>query len=338
MTSTITTFTHGLADSGDVQLASRLSDKYHIPHLRMIFDDNFFESLPQYWRETVCVSEGALGIENALNVVSWKTESQSTISLDSHGGPLFRRQIFKSQEGYLRRSKDFIKTFFHLSASALLHSEFMNSELQEVGVKIGMRSLSEYFSSLPTDLTAGDKIDLYYLEQMCAHKYSQYGNAQLNYIGLSHPLLSLGTYIPITGIPSRERKRNIIYHYLFSRFAPELKHIRMDNSGYPVPYFGYRILRYIPPIYEKIVRKMPEYFYRFSLRKPVISHRMLVRKNFRELKEILLGTNAKTDSLFVSAKIEKALSDFETGKKDNYAELLQAANLKLLLEYFLQNP
>ena len=132
-TDEITTFTHGLPDSGDMKTAERLSALYHIPHLRVPFDDQFFAQLPNLWREVISLSEGGLGIENALTIPSWKLQAeQFTVSMDSHGGPLYRRQILKSREGILKRSGNFEAAIFNWFASPLLHSDVLKPDIQEL--------------------------------------------------------------------------------------------------------------------------------------------------------------------------------------------------------------
>ena len=331
----IAAFTHGLPDSGDIRVASRITKTYHIPHLRIIFDDSFVKSLSEYWQTTIHLSEGGLGIESSAIIPSWIAESEKfTVSLDSHAGALYRRQFHKAREGYLRRSENFVKTFFDHFASTLFYSELISPQFREAAMHSGLNALTEYFSTQSANLDIGDRIDLYYLEQKCANKYSLSGNAQLNYIGLSHPLLSLDAYSAAMHIPARERKKNIIYRYLFNRFAPELKYFWTDDSGYPVPYFGYRAFRYAAPLFERGLRVLPEYFHKFSPKKPVMSRILIAGNNIKALKEILLDHNVGNDSVFRSEMLEKEISDFEKGKKNNVENLIHAANLKLMLEYF----
>src|SRR5207249_158302 len=103
-----------------------------IPHLKVTFDDILFDSLHYHWRESIILSEGGLGIENAYQLLSWKKESeQFQVSMDSHGGPLYRRQILKSKEGYLNRSAHFAGVFFSLVNSPLLNSEFLSVAVKE---------------------------------------------------------------------------------------------------------------------------------------------------------------------------------------------------------------
>lgn len=334
-TNSITAFTHGLPDSGDMSVASRITNSYNISHLRINFDDSFLKSLSEYWQTTIHISEGGLGIESSANIPSWIAESEKfTVSLDSHAGALYRRQFHKARERYVRRSKNFPKAFFDHFASALFHSELISSQFREAAMNSGMNAFNEYFSSQSANLDIGDRIDLYYLEQICANKYSLSGNAQLNYIGLSHPLLSLAAYSAATHIPARERKKNIIYRYLFNRFAPELKYFWTDDSGYPVPYFGYRTLRYAAPLLQRGLQVLPEYFQKFSPKKPVLTRMLIAGKNIQTLKEILLEHTIGNDSVFSSQILEREISDFEKGKKNNAETLIQAANLKLLLEYY----
>ena len=336
-TNSITTFTHGLPKSGDMRIAERISSLYKIPHLQIPFDDKFFSELPQYWRDVVMLSEGSLGLENAFTLISWQRQSeQFSVLVDSHGGPLYRRQILKSKEGKLRRSDDFINTFFGYFSSSLLKSGFLKPDLLEAAKSTGLDAVKNYFSELPSDLSVGDRIDRFYLEQMCANKYSLAGNAQLGFIGLSHPLMSLKTFDSVTKISSDERKKNSIYRYLLNRFAPELKNILVDNSGYTVPYYGYRSLRYMPQAFERLLSFLPLKNH-ISLRRPIASYELLLQKNIDALKELLLNTDNPATKYFIRENIENVLVEFEkTGR--HAAPLLQAANIYLLLEVFDAKP
>ncbi len=330
----ITTFTHGLPQSGDMKIAAQISKLYNIPHMQLPFDNDFFAELHHHWREVVRISEGGLGLENALNILSWKKQSQEfSVSMDSHGGPLYRRQIFKSREGILKRSNNFANTFFKFFSPAILHSGFLRPDVKEIASKIGADGIDKYFSELPEGLKAGDKVDLFYLEEMCANRYSLESNTQLQYIGLSHPLLSLQAYDWATKIPSEKRKANMIYKYLFNRFAPELKNILVDNSGYAVPYYGYRTLRYAPQALEKLLVILLGKSPRLTLRRPIATYEILLQKNIGPFRELLLDTDNSGGKYFIRENIEMALVEFE--KTGSHAlELLQTANIYLLLEIF----
>jgi hypothetical protein len=332
----VTVFTHGLPGSGDISVASRITRKYDIPHLKILFDDAFFKVFPSLWREAIALSESGLGVENAMAIHSWGIESkQSAVSLDSHAGALYRRQFHKAREGVLRRSNNFSETFFDQFAMPLFHSDLISPEWKQEALQIGMQNVSEFFLGQRSDLDIGDKIDLYYLTGLCANKYALSGNAQINYIGLSHPLLSLEAYAAALHIPANERRTNIIYRYLFNRFAPELKNFLADDSGYPVPYHGYSVLRYAGPVLERGLRILPESFNRFSVYKPVITRRLIVEKSISAIREILEGSS---QSILIPEKIKKSLSDFRKGARDTSPELLQAVNLVLLLDYFASRP
>jgi hypothetical protein len=317
-----------------MRIAERISALYNIPHLQVPFDEKLFSELPQYWREVVMLSEGSLGLENAFNIICWKRQSREfSVLVDSHGGPLYRRQILKSKEGILKRSDNFVNTFFGFFSSSLLYSGFLQPDVLETAKASGLDAVKNCFSELPSDLAVGDRIDRFYLEQMCANKYSLSGNAQLGFIGLSHPLVSLKAFDAVTKISSDERKKNMIYRYLFNRFAPELKNILVDTSGYPVPYYGYRSLRYAPQVFERLLSFLPLKYRKLSLRRPIATHEILLQKNLGSLRELLLDSEQTAGKYFIRERIESALAEFErTGR--HTAPLLQAANIYLLLELF----
>lgn len=331
----VTLFTHGLPKSGDMLVAAKLAKKYNMRHVQIPFDDEMFSQLPDYWRETIAISEGAFSIEDAIVLSSWKRlQKNFRFSIDSEGGPLYRRQIFKAREHYLERSKDFTKDLFGLLTTPLMTSDILLPELKVYAASAALHSVEEYFAQIPEAITVGDKIDLYYSQQIWGNKYCLTGNAQMNYIGVSHPLHSLKAFASAAKLSARKRRTMIIYKYIFDHLAPELKRVRVDNSGYPVPYQGYAIMRYLPQLYERGLRRLPKYFHKFSVRKPIISSEILARKNFSHLRSLILDHDARSDQFFNMNNIEKAVKRFESGKTDNSALLIQVANLRLLLELF----
>ncbi len=331
----ITAVTHGIKDSFDMRIAARLAEKCAMPRYQLIFDDEFFADLPNHWKEVILLTEGGLGIESTFAIASWKKQSEKFgISMESHGGPLYRRQILKAREHTIERAKNFPAALFGFVSTALGNSDLIKPDLADHARKAGMHAIEEYFSSDANRINTGDNIDRYYLEQMSANRYSLSANAQIQFIGLSHPLLSLKAFDAATKIPESERRGNVVYTYLLNRFAPELKNVWVDNSGYAVPYYGYRSLRYVPPLLEMIMRNLPGFSRRFSLRRPATSERTMSQKNFEALKELLLQPDPRMNSIFIRSNIEKAFADLRSGKKVNPAILTQAANLQLLLELF----
>ncbi|MDP4219823.1 MAG: asparagine synthase-related protein, partial [Bacteroidota bacterium] len=122
-TNSVTALTHGLRSSYDMRIARKLASKYSMNHHQIFFDDEFFKELPGHWKEITRLSEGGLGIESTYALASWQRQSKMFgISMESHGGPLYRRQILKARENTLQQAKDFPAALFPYMSSALLKS------------------------------------------------------------------------------------------------------------------------------------------------------------------------------------------------------------------------
>jgi hypothetical protein len=314
----ITFYTHGREDSHDIQIASQIAKRFGYRHRKLLFDTPFFESLYENFVSTVGNSFGAFDIRSSPVTASWKTlPKEVTHVVDSHGGPLLRRQILKAKaftsKGY-QNAAAFVFAYIH---SPLLDSGCLNKDIEQEARRCSLVSLEEIFAILPQDL--GNAIDTFYLDQMCTHRYSVGANMQLNNAVLSHPLLTSTVADLLFKIPSKYRAKNIIPRHLIHSFAPELTKIPLDNSGFYVPYSGYRLLRYFPHVAERLFKS--------KLRKPIFFPSDIINANFESFTEIILSS---PNDYLNKQCVEAILAEHKSGK-DRSELLIAITSASILL-------
>ncbi|HEY6171717.1 MAG TPA: asparagine synthase-related protein [Candidatus Kapabacteria bacterium] len=321
----ITFYTHGREDSHDILIASLIADRFGYRHRKLLFDTSFFASLHENFESTVGNSFGAFDIRSSPVMASWKTlPSEVICSVDSHGGPLLRRQILKAKAFTSKKYPniaDFVLAYIH---SPLLTSGCLNHDVAQEAKQRSLFSLEEIFGKLPSD--HGNAIDTFYLDQMCAHRYSVAANLQMDHVILSHPLLTARIADLIFMIPSELRAKNIIPRHLISSFAPELTKIPLDNAGFHVPYKGYRWRRYFPHAAERLFNS--------KLRKPIFFPSDIINANIGALEEIILSS---TNDHLNSARIEAVLTEHKSGK-DRSELLIAIVSASILFQRLKEIP
>jgi hypothetical protein len=214
--------------------------------------------------------------------------------------------------------------------SSLLDSKFIREDIRQEARKQAMRSLRDFFDALPPALEAGDRIDLFYVNELCANRFSLANNEQIRHFGLAHPLLSADIWRLLLSLPSSYRVTNTVYKYLLHSLAPNLEKIPLDNSGFRVPYRGYRFLRYASQAAEKILQKFSANK-RFSFRSPIYSNDDISRHNLQVIKEIVLIHDGKENEYFQQENIERSFEHIAESDERFPSELLLLASAKLLL-------
>lgn len=322
-------FTLGLPDCTDLRIASRLAVITGFPHSVFRFDEEFISGLRAYWEQTVVQSEGGLGIESSPQFAVWKQlEAHGIRHLDGHGGPIYRRQILKASIHTAHRYPSMADCVFDRMKSPLVRSGVLEKTFCAEAESQTRRALGEYFNALPEVLTAGDRIDRFYIEQQCAHHYALAGNTEMQFTGLSHPLLSARVWELISQLGDSFRATNAVHRYLIHAFSPALEAVPLDNNGFTVPYRGYELLRYLPQAYERYFVKTisglsPALGNELSLQHSPYTLRMVELSSPGSLREIAMSESADFDSIFNRAAIEK-LSSVDPA-------LGAVANAKLLL-------
>ncbi|GBD86571.1 asparagine synthetase B [bacterium BMS3Abin03] len=330
-------FTHGLKESRDITIANKIANKLKLDHEINIFDDRFVESLPGLWEPFVRLTEGLIPVTNAHDIKSWELGKQNyRLLLDSHGGALYRRQFMKVAERRIKNSDSLTDQFFEYVKSPLLNLNLLKDDYKHEAITNSKTALKKYFDSIDHIENTGDKIDLFYIHQLSANRYSLAGNAQMNWVMLAHPFLNLDSFTAVQKIPLRYRKNQYIYRYIVNTTFKKLKSFYLENMGLPAPYFGFTYFRYFPMVYELILqrtiaKKNNSIYKKLSLRKSATDYDLFFRINFKQVEEILLREN----DLFFDIIDKNNLEQFLKNAENNYAYKLSALSNLITFKLFL---
>ena len=334
----VTAFTHGLENSRDIRIAKKLTDMLGIDHQVKIFDDEFIKQLPDLWEHFIRMTEGLVPISSAHALDSWKFgQNHYSLLLDSHGGALYRRQFMKVAERKIDDSQSFAEQFFQFTKSGLLKLNILTPEVQQDAIKHSLIGLNEYFDSIQHNASKGDKIDLFYINQVSTNKYSVAGNVQMNWLLLSHPFLNLEAFKAVQKIPSRYRQNQSIYQYIINQTNKQMKTVWLENMGMPAPYCGFTYVIYIRMIYELLlqrsVAKISKTIYKsLSLRHFVTDYDLFFRINFAKVKEILLSPNNTFFEFVDKKKVENLINHSELNPTYKLSSLNDLITLKLFFD------
>ncbi len=321
----ISFYTHGTPDSFDLRIASQLCSSFGLPHAIFTFDDTVFSDSIRQFDTIVDRSEGGLGVEAALSMeaMQWKGDRFNSI-LDSHGGQIYRRTIFKARIRLLK--KNIISGLNRLFVSQLSRSRFLLPDVLSSSSQRVSRALEQYFSTLPFHLVTGDKIDRFFIDILCNNKYSNVGNVEMNYTRLAHPLLDIKVAELLSRIPEDFRRRNLVYESLYESLVPELKRFPLENNGYKIPFNGYRWKRYIPQSLELFFKKIG---IPYSFQRPITSQDLVMKFGKTRAQEIL-----EENLSFITEYVDSAGLRSEMDKQAlTNVELVALTNFALLMRY-----
>lgn len=323
-----TLFTLGMPGCGDIRIATQLAGQVGFPHVVFPYDGEFLRHLPDYWSATVRESEGGLGIESSPQFATWMIRhAPGRRHMDGHGGPIFRRQILKAVHQQAKRYPSLAQFIFAKMASPLMQGNVLRADAHAAAEAATRAALEEYFGTLPSRLPRGDQIDRFYIDQQCGHHYSLTGNLEMQHSGLSHPLLSFAVWELLSQLSGPYRASNGVHRAIIHRLAPALERYPLDNSGFRVPYRGYRALRYVAHGSERLLRLatqrvVPALGGRLSLRRPPFSGAMVASADPERLRAIAMQRSV-VDEYFHRDAIE-ALPAW-------HPALMAVANVKTLL-------
>lgn len=336
----VVAFTHGLPQSHDVRISQRIARHLKLNHVVQIIDHEFIQKLPELWNKFTLLNEGVNPITSAHALLSWELSSHNfKVLMDSHGGALYRRQYMKVFEKKIRNRPDFFRQIYDSLKTPLIMQFLSDNDHSKVIMKDCLEGLGIYFDKLKEILLPGDKIDLFYIQQVSGMKYSCAGNVQMNYVILAHPFLNLKAFKAVQKIQVPIRRKHLIYKNIVNFTAPELKHFPLENMGFRVPYFGFTSLRYVPMVYELILGKLrsalsEELYQNLSLRRFVTDYDLFFKIHFEKIRDILLRNNDTFFNIFDRKKLENFLYQQELQKSYKLTDLTNLLSFKLLLDIF----
>jgi hypothetical protein len=257
--------------------------------------------------------------------------------LDSFGGAFYRRQRMKVAERLINPKRDLIPQLLRFERSPLIASGLLRSDARTAIEEAAAMALRAYYDSISETEHLGDKLDRYHFEQVDVMRDSLAGNAQMNFIGLAHPFLSLPAIEAMTRLPIEERRRDAAHKFIVHESFPALERFALDNVGFTAPYRGFSTLRYGPMIVERglryVAKIFPKALHGVSLRRPTMDADMILRPGLKELREIVLSSHPQYDRFVNLEKVESAVREFEEHGSQASA-LVQLVSFRLFLDLF----
>lgn len=247
-------YTHGLLDSTDIVIARKIAAQLQVDHEEFLLEDHFFATLPDLWSKTITLTEGGATIDAAVVLAAWqRLQGRYKILIDGHGGAHYRRQVSKGREKLKRSDETDSEFILKCLGSPLRISSLLNEDVRRNATTAALNGIDECLGAFGNP-QLGDAIDLFYLNTISGERYAAIANAQMNYIGLSHPFLSVRAFQYALRLSMSHRTKNSIHRYIVAKSGAGLNALSLDNMGMRVPYSGFEYLRYIPMLWEKIIQ------------------------------------------------------------------------------------
>ncbi len=324
-------YTHGSPQSYDLLIASEIAARFGLRHRVHIFSEQDIERSVGLFDQIISGSEGGFGLEAVLTLNSWEFQRTlfSTI-FDSHGGQIYRRTILKARAHAIEKLHSVAEGVLRHIISPLFHSQYILAPIQTQAKEITHSALNRYFSTV-SNLQIGDQIDRFFIDQICNNRNSATGNLALEYLPFIHPLLTTKASEILSGIPIQFRAKNGVYRAIIDRLAPELATFPLENNGFKIPYRGYEWKRYIPQVYDKLLRKAGVSVHkRLTLQRPITSAELVIAKGREKASTLLLENLPYLKNHANTEKLEEALAK---QKPIHSGELIAVTNMALLLKY-----
>ncbi len=330
---------HGLPNCSDLIISSRIAKAQNIQQDNILFDEHFLQQVPDHWSEIVRLSEGAISMAHAPTLMAWKGLSKRhSVLLDSYGGTFYRRQRMKVAERMIDPNKDLVPQLLNYERSPLLNSNLLSEEFSQTADKEIERALREYYNSISDTSLLGNKLDRYHFEEVDTMRDALMANAQMNFIGLAHPFMTLRAIELAATLPLRLRKNDAAHKNIVHNEFVKLERFPMDNVGFVTPYRGFSTLRYGAMAVERLLRTtgkiFPSVFGKMSLRRPTMDMEHLIRPGLKQMREILLSPHSDYDRVVDRNAVQQALTECENGNFRTGAALIQLTTFRLFLDLF----
>jgi hypothetical protein len=294
--------------------------------------------MPGLWANFVAETEGQFSLSQIHSLYAAKKLSEDySILVDSYGGPLFRRQIKKFIEPSIDTNKDIASQILRYELTPLSTSELIKAEIREEIIKVSLDALRKYYSKIEYIDNIGDKFDMFYADQTASLRDSVLNNLQLNYTGIRQPLMDYRAITAVSRIPGAFRRHEGIHKYIIRHTFPKFENFSMDYSGYPVPYKGFSVFRYLPVGMDRLLKKVSRtvpFLKGISLRRPPMDNRSILQPRLAFAKEILLNPHPIYDGIVDLVALEKTISKLESGNFESGTAILQLLTFRLFLDCF----
>ncbi len=270
-------YTHGLSDSADFLIASRITEHFNLPALRFPLDDFPFA---QAIEQLIYFTEGYMHPEVAFLLDHYRQfQDQPVTLLDGAGGSLYRRQLKRFYIPILHDRHPLAYFLFSRSVKEHFFRTFFDERLWPEVRRSIMNELETYVQRVQNFGTNEDLLDLFHLQLSAALKYSADLLLQSYFVKVRQPFYDRKLFELARQTPPFVRKRLIFHRTIIEHFFPALTRFPLETRDMIIPYRGFRFWRTFPLLLKQF--GMP--VQRWVPTKPLVDFDKIARETFSHL-------------------------------------------------------
>ncbi len=331
--------TRGLADSADMQIASQITSALHIPHEQHYLDELDVSAFPDWAESLTRFSEGWMNVKSALLFPYYsRLQTKFDVLIDASGGALLRRQHARSYGTPAGGTRQLEPYTFRLYRQPALIQNLLQTDFRHEAEAQALRAVSDFYEANKDIGTPEDRLDHFYLEQVCGIKGGADLLFQSHFIHCRQPfydqdLLELSRRFSVS-----ERKALHLHRSFIERFYPPLRAFPLESNDYAIPYRGFRFRRLAPLVWERIVsrfhvpaehlpgpKKFPLWNAEELFRGPLLAY----------ARDILLDPRTLQRSFWKPEGIQHLVNQAQNGQGSVSSALFQLLTVELFMRHFV---
>lgn len=329
----VTAHTHGSNGSRDLLIGKLISSSLKLPSSDLRFSEEFVEQSAARAEHIVGISEGALRLSECFIRDIWEhLGAKYDLLLDGHGGALYSRQSMKAVGLKVRTLAQLEAAWRPRLLSALIRSDLVRPELRVSALEKFQRSLLAELNKYDGIGSIQDIIDIFNIRDL-GWRPSLSGNAQINYLGMHHPLLTRDLSRLAARVPISKKLQHWVHRSVIKQLAPQLTGFAVDNDGLPATFTALPFTRMPAIMYERILsrfapRQVKE---RMSLLRPTNTAAQMLWPQAQRLKQRISELPEELSLVLRPGAQEHMLSALQRGDEGMLmpASLLVSAAIKI---------
>ncbi|MCH7761249.1 hypothetical protein IIA15_07635 [candidate division TA06 bacterium] len=332
----VSAITFGIEECSDIQLAEKILRETKASGDFFTINNSFFLRFPEYAQSIVYLSDGHQSIQTAVQPFFYDSlREHYSILVDGGGGEFIDRFWLKHYAPFIKDDDQLRNRLFsvlNLSLDGLICKDFA-SELK----KFSWISLNESLASMYSQVSLRDKMDIFYLQEMCGHAYSPGMNILSCFLGSRQPFFDYHFVDLVLQTPIELREKAAIHYHIILKNMPHLKKVNRSYGGIVIPFTENRISKYLPILLHRGAERFQ--FLRFlDSFKPVEDYPAWFRGPLKTfVKEILLDSRTHHRGYFEPLAIEKMISDHQQGKQNHWSRISALISFELCNRLFFDH-
>ena len=326
--------TRGLTASADMQLASQITAALHIPHERHYLDQLDVSAFPAWAESLTRFSEGWMNLKSALLFPYYgQLQKKFDVLIDASGGALLRRQHARSYGTVVGGSRQLESYTFSLYRQPAFNQNILQADFRQQAEQQAMQAIAEFYETNKDIGTPEDRLDQFYLEEICGIKGGADLLFQSHFIHCRQPFYDQALLELSRGFSVAERKALHLHRSFIQRFYPPLSAFPLESNDYAIPYRGFRFRRLPLLVWERLVtrfhlpapRKFPLWDAEALFRGPLLAY----------TRDILLDPHTLQRPFWQAEGIRSLIDQAQNGQGTVSAALFQLLTVELFLRRFV---